>query len=60
MVAKINSYCSKYPSKIVSCSDFATSAHISFGCQKEKFINILNGFDSERYNFKPYARKQYK
>lgn len=50
IIAKINSYLSKYVYKIVSCSKYATSKHVQLGYCESKFVNIPNGFDLSMYH----------
>ena len=49
IIAKINSYLSRYTYKIVSCSNYATNIHVSSGYDQSKFVNIPNGFDLDLY-----------
>jgi glycosyltransferase involved in cell wall biosynthesis len=56
IIAKINSYLSKWIDNIVSCSNTAKEIHIKYGYKKEKIVVIPNGFEIEEFNYLDKAR----
>lgn len=58
MIAKINSFLSKFVNEIVSCSIEAKKTHIDYGFKESKIVVIPNGFSIEKYSYNSEAKKK--
>lgn len=57
MIAKINSFLSRFVDNIISCSIEAKKTHIDYGFSKNKIDVIPNGFSLEKYSYNKYAKE---
>lgn len=49
LIAKINSYLSRWTDCIITCSIIAKEAHINYGYFRKKIVVIPNGFELEKF-----------
>lgn len=57
LIAKINSYLSKWTDSIISCSIIAKETHIKYGYSSEKVNVIPNGFELEKFKYIENSKK---
>lgn len=57
LIAKINSYLSKWTDSIVSCSIIAKEKHIEYGYYGEKINIIPNGFELDKFKYIENSKK---
>lgn len=57
LIAKINSYLSRWTDGIVSCSIVAKEKHIEYGYYREKINIIPNGFELDKFKYIENSKK---
>lgn len=57
IIAKINSYLSRWTDSIISCSIIAKEKHVEYGYCKEKINVIPNGFELDKFRYIENSKK---
>lgn len=57
IIAKVNSYLSRWTDSIISCSIVAKKKHIEYGYCKEKINVIPNGFELDKFKYIENSKK---